>query len=155
MAKFFFYDGENSASDATLSSFYVGFYNESKITPMLFFGTGLEYFQNGSSLPLDTKYKQHLMSIPLYLKFKIGPVFAIWGASANFIVAQNYTIGENKINVPEAFKSNWFDVPLHGGLGVSFLMFTVEAKYYWGLLDSFKNTPGSVQYFQVGGAISF
>ncbi len=153
----YYFDG-SAIGDSPLNSFYVGFFNENKIIPMLYFGSGLEYFQNGSNIgnATDAQFKQHIISVPVYLKFKIGPVFATGGAAANFKVAENYVLGGNKIEVPENLKSNVFDVPLHLGLGVKILMFTVEARYYWGMLDTFQNAPETnTQYFQIGGGISF
>jgi len=150
----FYNDGVSVGGDP-LSSFYVGFFNERKIIPLLSFGSGLEYFQNGSDLGSDIKYKQHILSIPLYLKLKIGPVYATGGASANFRVAEKYIVGDSKIDVPEAWQSNWFDVPMHAGLGVELLIFRIEARYHWGMMDSFKNTTGNSQYFQLGAGVSF
>jgi len=150
-----FYDNKEVGS-TPLNAFYAGFFNENKIIPMLYIGSGFEYFQNGSVISSnDTTYKQHLLSVPVYLKFKIGPVYAVGGASANFKVAEKYLFGDNKFDVPDALKANWFDIPVHLGLGVQILMFRVEAKYYWGTFDMYDNSSAKMQYFQLGAAVAF
>jgi len=153
----FYVDGEGADP---LSSFYVGFTGEKSIIPLLKFGSGLEYFQNGTQTTIANEtfqYKAHVISIPLYLKLKLGPVFALGGAAANFNIAHNYKVGDNSSDVPDDLKVNTFDVPVFAGLGVKILMFSIEARYHWGMLDTSKSdaTDSKVQYFQIGAGISF
>ena len=136
-----------------LNSFYVGFYRDTKIVPMLHFGSGLEYFQNGMSYTGDGERVLHTLSIPLDLKLKLGPVFALGGVAANFKVSEKVKIGGDYVTPLEADKSNWFDVPVFLGAGVKIFFVTIEARYHWGLLEV-RNGKHS-QYFQLGAGISF
>jgi hypothetical protein len=136
-----------------LNSFYVGFFRDKKISPLLFFGSGLEYFQNGIKYPGDSKRILHTLSIPLDLKLKLGPVFALGGAAANFKVAEKIVVEDNSVNPTEGNKSNWFDIPVFLGAGVKISFITVEARYHWGLLDV-RNGLYS-RYLQIGAGLSF
>ena len=152
----FSYNGTADTADA-LNAFYVGIFHEKKIAPLFRFGSGMEYFQNGSITSNETKYIKHELSIPLYLKVKLGPVFVLGGAAANFSLVQKYSIGGENFDVPESFKTKAFDVPLYAGLGVKILMFSIEARYHWGMLDISKTetTQINTQYLQIGAAVSF
>ena len=147
-------DGAQFASTVALNSFYVGFFKERKIVPMLHFGTGLEYFQNGfESNLIDLQRKLHYVSAPLYLKVKLGPVYATGGTALNFKVAENNTLSDISGD-PLSEKSNWFDMPLQVGLGVKILMVSLEARYNWGMLE-INDIGAKNQYFQLGAAVSF
>ena len=154
----YYIEGNSAGND--LSSFYVGFTGEKSIIPLLKFGSGLEYFQNGysfDSTSTTASFKAHTISIPVFLKVKLGPVFALGGAGANFNIVQKYKVGDNTVDIPEDHKINVFDVPVFLGLGVKILMFSVEARYHWGMLDATSSEASSPQsqYFQVGAAVSF
>ena len=146
-------DGATPYEANSLNSFYVGFFNENKIVPMLHFGKGLEYFQNGIAYSSNSERILHTLSVPLYFKFKIGPVFALGGAGANFKVSEKFTAGDYEVSPSDATKSNWFDIPVFLGAGVKILFITVDARYHWGLLDV-RNGLHS-RYFQLGAAVSF
>ena len=120
---------------------------------MLHFGKGIEYFQNGLSYTANSQRKLHTLSIPLYLKFKIGPVFALGGAGANFKISEKFTAGDLEVSPTDSDKSNWFDVPVFLGAGVKIWFVSVEARYHWGLMEV-RNDLKS-QYFQLGAAVSF
>ena len=140
-------DGE---SEDPLSAFYVGFFrvNDLKV-PLLSISTGLEYFQNGFYAN-DNKYtKLHTLAVPIGLRAKLGPVFAEAGPSLNF------TLGETSRKLGEDINSDpaFFDVPIFVGAGVKILMFTIEARYAWGLIDVYEGGTKS-QYFQIGAGIS-
>jgi hypothetical protein len=65
-----------------LSSFYVGLFRDTKIVPMLLFGSGFEYFQCGMSYTNNTARVLHTLSVPLDLKVKLAPAFGAryhWG----------------------------------------------------------------------------
>lgn len=146
-------DGSTPYDDASnLESFYIGFFNDNKIVPLLYFGKGLEYFQNGQKYS-DGKRILHTISVPLYLKLKIGPVYGLGGIAGNIKVSEKYTV-DNVINPTENDKSNWFDAPLFLGAGVKIFFVSVEARYHWGLLKVRDNGLHS-QYLQLGAAISF
>lgn len=146
------FDGGSSVGDP-IRTFYVGFDNDTKLSGPLHFGSGLQYFQNGATniISNDDKLVLHYLGLPMHLKVKLGPVFALAGASANFKIAQTYKVDGEKMDFD---KQNWFDVPLHAGVGVKIAMFVVEARYYWGMLEL---NDGGVksQYFQVGAGFLF
>lgn len=149
-----FTDGEGSG---TLNSFYVGFFNERKIAPLFHFGSGLEYFQNGTADD-NSSLRLHTISVPLYLQANIAMFFVNGGAALNFKVADKLKIGDESIDVPDELKTKFFDLPLHLGVGVEFLMLRLEARYHWGLLNvsSFENGPDvKNQYFQLGLGVAF
>jgi len=144
-------EGEKIDTTNQLNSFYVGFSNETKIASLLYWGKGIEYFQNGVEYTENTQRIFHTISVPLNLKLKIGPVFGRAGAAANFKISEKYKFGDASYDPPN--KANWFDVPVFLGAGINILFVSVEARYHWGLLeatDGFYN-----RYFQVGAAVHF
>ncbi len=146
-------DGATPYNASPLSSFYVGFFNDNKIVSMLHFGKGLEYFQNGIEYSANSERVLHTVSLPLYLKLKIGPVFALGGIAGNFKVSEKFTAGDYEVSPTDSDKSNWFDAPVFLGAGVKIFFVSVEARYHWGLLEV-RNDLKS-QYFQLGAAVSF
>lgn len=147
-------DGAQIATTDPLNTFYVGIFKEKKLVPMLRFGSGLEYFQNGfESNLIDLQRKLHYLSVPLYLKVKLGPIYATGGTALNFKIAENTKFLDASMD-PLTEKSKIFDLPLQAGLGVKILMLSLEARYNWGMLNL--NDIGSKnQYFQLGLAVSF
>ena len=152
-------DGSLPSGYGTNSGFYAGFFRDTKIIPLLRLGTGIEYSQVGlvrDSANVDAKRVLHYIAIPIDLKVKLGPVFALAGASLNFRVADVNTVNDQKTD--PVFESNVFDIPLFVGAGVKILFITIEARYHWGMLnvigsgDQFNNNS---QYFQLGAAVSF
>jgi hypothetical protein len=148
----FFKDGSKLSGTDNLNSFYVGLFKESKIIPALHFGLGLDYMQTGAVWNSnDDKQVLSYLSIPLYLKVKLGPVFALGGIAADIKVGEKY----NGYAIPpygdQSFKGT--DFPLFLGAGLKLLMFTIEARYHWGLSDI--NDGISQQYFQLGAGVSF
>lgn len=77
----------------------------------------------------------HWVSIPNYLKLKLGPIFALGGVAPSFKVAEPIYEDGEMVKPMEDDKSAWFDIPAFAGLGVKILFITVEARYHWGLLD--------------------
>ena len=147
-------DGHQFASTVALNSFYLGVFKEKKLVPMLRFGTGLEYFQNGyESNIVDLQRRLHYISAPLYLKVKLGPVYATGGTALNFKVSENAKYQDESMD-PLAEKSNWFDMPLQAGLGINILMVAIEARYNWGMLE-LNDIGAKNQYVQLGLAVSF
>lgn len=146
-------EGAKPDTASALSSFYAGFFRDTRIVPMLHFGSGIEYFQNGLEHPGNSARILHTVSIPLDLKVKLGPVFALGGIAANFKVSEKLKIEGEYVTLLDSDKTNWFDLPVFLGAGVKILFITVEARYHWGLVearDGYYN-----RYFQLGAAISF
>ena len=155
-----FYDGgKTSDLSENLSSFYIGVYGEKKLIPLLRLGTGIEYNSTGYKIKDfdDTKYVRHTIAVPVYLKVKLGPVFALGGAAASFGVANKATLLGETIDLDDEDKTNVFNLPVYLGLGVKFLMISIEARYHWGTMDLDKGDNSSItnQYFQLGAAVSF
>ena len=145
-----------------LSAFYVGLFRENKIIPLLAIGTGLEYSQMGVKDKTldDTQIRLHYLCIPIDLRVKVGPVFAKAGFSANFRVGEKVTVLGTDITDTELWtKSEVFDIPFYLGAGVDILIFRIEARYHWGLLDVYKQTADNnaqqLQYFQLGVGVMF
>ena len=146
-------NGSEPSGASSLDNFYVGFYSDNKIAPILHFGKGLEYFQNGITYTSNSKRVLHTLSVPLYLKLKLGPVFALGGIAGNFKVSEKYTTGDYEASPTDSDKSKWFDAPVFLGAGVKIWFISVEARYHWGLIEV-RNGYKS-QYFQLGAAVSF
>ena len=141
-----------------LNSFYAGFFKEIKLVPLLRFDAGIEYAPVGiTDSDTDSKVVLHYLSIPLNLRVKLGPVYALGGAAANFRVAEKYTIAGESYTPEDDDKSNVFDVPLFLGLGVKFMFLSIDARYYWGMLDVYDNNDISNKsnYLQVGASLYF
>ena len=146
--------GNQIAAVDPLNSFYVGVFKEKKLAPMLHGGSGLEYFQNGfQSNLVDLQRKLHYISVPLYLKVKLGPLYGTAGTALNFKVAENTNFLDASMD-PLTQKSNWFDMPLQAGFGIKILMLSVEARYNWGMI-SLNDFETKNQYLQLGLAMSF
>jgi len=147
-------DGAGILSTDPLNTFYVGIFKEKKLMPILYFGGGLEYFQNGfQSTLIDLQRKLHYISLPLYLKVKLGPVYATGGTALNFKIAENTKFLDSSMD-PLTEKSKIFDLPLQVGVGVKILMLSIEARYNWGMINL--NDFGTKnQYFQLGLGVSF
>lgn len=149
-----FLDGEKLDQTDNLGAFYAGLFRDNKLVPFLHLGTGLEYMQAGAkAADSDDKQVLHYLSVPVYLKGKIGPVYALGGAAANFKISEKMIIGGESIDVPDENKSKSFDVPLYVGAGLKFLMFSVEARYHIGMVDL--NDGIKNRYLQLGATVAF
>lgn len=146
-------DGSKPDTVNNLKSFYVGIFRDNKIAPILHFGTGLEYFQNGMKYSRNVERILHTLSVPLYLKVKLGPVFALGGAAPNFKLKEKVDYQDNSYNPGDTDKTKGFDVAAFLGAGVKILFITVEARYHWGLLEARNDLYN--RYFQIGAAVSF
>lgn len=155
-------NGELGDGVSNYNSFYVGAFKELKLIPMLFLGAGLEYAPVGIvDASSDSKYILHYLSIPIDIKVNIGPVFALGGLAANFKVAENLTLLDEKIPTSDyeklgLQKANVFDLPVFIGLGINIMMFNIEARYYYGLTDVLgEDGNTNTSYLQVGAGIRF
>ena len=143
-------DGSKLSGVDPLSNLYLGIYKDNRIVPLLRFGFGLEYFQNGVNIKAsDEKYAAHYLSVPVHLKVKAGPVFAQTGISGNIKVSESLPSGTTDDSKPKSF-----DAPFHIGGGFSFLVFKIEARYHWGLTD-LNDAGDRNRYLQIGAAVSF
>jgi hypothetical protein len=146
-------DGSQLPDTDPLGSFYVGLFRDNKIVPAIHFGIGLEYFQTGAKQDNDNKLVLNYISLPVYLKAKLGPVFGLGGIGANFKIGEKIYVDGTSSKPSDEDKSKAVDFPVFVGLGFKILIITIEGRYHWGLTDindGYKN-----QYFQVGAGISF
>ncbi len=118
-------DGDKIGSSK--SGFYVGAYKDTKVFPFLHFNTGVEYSQLGASNLDNGDYKLNYVGVPLALKVKVGPLYAIGGSGFNVKVSENGT--------PFDDKAKWFDIPAYVGAGFNILFVAVEARQTWVLTD--------------------
>jgi hypothetical protein len=146
-------DGSRLAGTDPHSSMYAGVFKVKKIVPAVHLGAGLEYFQNGYNAANNYRRTLHYISVPAYIEAKLGPVFALGGLGVNFKVAEKITANGTTSSATSDDKSKPMDVPVFIGAGFKILMFTIEARYHWGLVKI--NDGASNQYFQVGAAVSF
>jgi hypothetical protein len=146
-------DGSMISGTDSYNSFYIGLFKTHKIIPAVHFGYGLEYMTTGAEWN-DNAESVVLtnLSIPLYVEGKIGPVFALGGVATNFKINEKYSgiisdspFGEENFNT--------VDFPAFLGAGFKILMFTLEARYHWGLTEI--NEGVKSQYLQLGVAVSF
>jgi len=144
-------DGSKLSGTKNHQGFYLGFFRDNKLIPALHLGTGLEYFQNGYRVDDDNKLVLHYLSVPLNIKAKLGPVFALTGFAPSFKVSEKVFIDGAKSTPDE--KSKGFDVPFHLGAGVKILFITIEARYHWGIIELHNGVKS--QYLQIGAGVSF
>ena len=152
----FLNDGKEVSNN--LGSFYIGVYGEKKLLPILLLGTGVEYNSSGySSETPNSSYVRHAVAVPVYLKVKLGPVFALGGAAASFGVANKATLNDQDIDLSDDQKTNVFNLPVYLGVGVKIMMISLEARYHLGTMDLDKSDTETRtnHYLQVGAAISF
>jgi hypothetical protein len=142
--------GSSGLYDQGYGSFYVGFFNDQRIIPMLYFSSGLDYYQSGSKKKDDTKLVLHYISVPLALKLKIGPVHGIGGVHGAVKVSSKLTVlGES--GSAKDFKS--FDAGAFLGAGIQILFIAAEVKYNWGLVDIYNGYKNN--FLQAGLTLSF
>jgi hypothetical protein len=146
-------DGSKVSGTKDYNSFYVGLFRDNKLMPALHLGTGLEYLQNGAKMGNDRKLLIHYLSVPVYLKAKIGSLFALGGMAANFKLSEKYTVGGNSTTLTDEQKPKSIDFPVFAGVGMKILLFSFEVRYHWGLTKSKEGVKN--QYLQIGAGIAF
>ncbi|MCC6414048.1 MAG: PorT family protein [Saprospiraceae bacterium] len=126
-------DGDNT-SDA-LSRGYFGFMRKIGKRDLFHLETGLEYMMAGAKFENDAQVQLHYITLPLQGVVKIGPFVGLAGINGNFRIGENYKVGDQEIERNDDNKSNGFDVAVDAGLGFNILFMTIEARYYWGLIE--------------------
>jgi hypothetical protein len=149
----FYKNGSQLPGTDPYGSFYVGIFKDNKVIPAVHLGIGLEYMQTG--MKVDDKNKQVLgyLSIPVYAKAKIGPFFGLGGIGANIKVSEKVFVNGTSAKPTDEQKSETMDFPVFLGAGAMLSIFTLEARYHWGISDI--NSGYSSQYFQLGAGVSF
>ncbi len=148
-------DGEKLTDKS--DGFYVGFFKNNKIAPMLRWQSGFEYYQVRGANDY-AELKVHYLSIPLSLRLKLGPVYALGGVNGAVRIADSFDskasdiISEVTGIDTDPDLSRW-DAGAHLGVGFKFLMLGVEARYNWGFVDV---TDGmNTEYLQIGACLFF
>jgi hypothetical protein len=131
-----------------LNSFYVGLNKDIKLIPLLRLGVGIEYSEVGMT-SADSSIGIQYLYLPLYLKVKLGPVFALGGISPSFKIGDTM----QGISPYTGQDPATFDAPVFLGLGIKILFLSIEARYNWGTVDVFDGAKN--QYLQIGGAVTF
>lgn len=135
----------------TLNNFYAGVFRNDDIVPFLDWHKGVEYMQAGFYTDENNFRRIHTISVPMALRAKVGPVFALVGVAGNFKVGETYEIGGTDVLNDNA-KASFFDLPAIAGVGVKFAIVTIEARYGHGLLEV--NDGINNAYFQFGVGLS-
>jgi len=135
-----------------LGHYYVGVFHKKKlgVGDLLTFNSGLEYMQNGHRTNDDNFRRINMLSIPVGLRVKLGPLFAQGGVNGNIKFSENYQVNGSDA-LTDANKTSSFDLPAHIGLGLKFLIFEIEARYHQGFMDV--NNGNKNSYLQLGVAI--
>ena len=136
---------------SNLNSFYVGLFGETRVSENWSGGSGLEYFQNGFENG-NGNFRMHTISLPIYVKPNIGPVYGTAG------LALNFKLGDNREDFPNVVtETKFFDIPLTLGAGVELGPVIIEAKYYWGLFNAayIDGKGHKNQYLQAGLGFKF
>ena len=136
-----------------LDAFYFGLVRQVKIAPLLRFESGLEYMMNGAQQTENTKLQLGYLVVPLQLKLKLGPFIGQAGLNANFKVYQKLTVAGRNVIINDDNKAAFFDLAANLGVGFQFLFMTIEARYYWGLIDV--KDDWFNRYAQLGLKVSF
>ncbi len=111
-------------------NYFVTIYRDTNIFPFLHFQSGLEYTKMGGSFNNHSHYINYL-GVPLGLKAKVGPIYALGGASFNIKLSENTSFP----NTPFMGTSKWYDTNAFIGAGLEILIFTFDVKYIHGLTD--------------------
>ncbi len=145
-------NNDRDAAD-NLDRFYIGYVRKINVIPLIHVETGLEYMIAGAKQSEDSRLELHYLVLPAQGVLKIGPFVGVAGLNADFRLAENYTLNGEKIKRSGSDKSASFDLAADAGAGFNILFMTIEARYYWGLLevqDGWYN-----QYWQAGVKFHF
>ncbi|MGB0391246.1 MAG: hypothetical protein ACPGD5_06735, partial [Salibacteraceae bacterium] len=150
-------NNDSKALGDNYNSFYIGLFAEKKLIPLLKLDYGIEYnstgFRDESLAGVNTDFTRHNLAIPVNLKLKLGPVFAMGGVAPSFGLSTKSEIGGVEFDTePELF-----DAPVFLGAGVKIMMLSIEARYHWGTRNMTKIDGANTnqRYFQIGAALSF
>lgn len=148
-----FNGSDRVSGTSNYGSFYVGAFKEKKILPFLHWGTGLEYCQNGAGLSDNNKQVIKYLGIPVHLKAKVGPVYALAGVQPKVKLSEQIIIDDEKTSPTDDQKSKTFDLPAYGGLGINILIVSIETRFYYSMIET--NHGARNAYLQVGATLHF
>ena len=110
----------------------LGIQRDVKIFPSIRFNAAIFFNQIGSQIPDEPAFNLDYLQIPIGLKVKIGPVYALGGLSG----AYRLSAKQSDIDISDEIKS--IDFAVHAGVGFKFLIFSLEGRYNWGLTDIYQ-----------------
>ena len=131
----------------SFGSLYAGIQRKSKFIGPVKLLSGVEYLQNGHRNNDDNYRKLHYLSFPLGVSAEIEPIFADAGFGLKFRLAETYKVAGEDVDG----NTDFLDIPFFLGAGVRVALFSIEARYHWGLLDV--NDGNRNRYFQLGAAM--
>jgi hypothetical protein len=146
-----FESGDQVSGTSNYGSFYVGAFKEKKILPFLHWGTGLEYCQNGFGLTDNDKQVIKYLGLPVHLKAKLGPVYALIGVQPKVKLSEKIFINDEKTSPTDEQKSKTMDFPAYGGIGFNILIVSIEARYHYSMFET--NHGARNAYLQVGATL--
>ena len=132
-------------------SFYSGLFKEKKMLPFLHLGTGLEYCQNGAELTGDRKQVISYLGIPVHLKAKLGPLYALVGVQPKVKLSEKIILDGDKTSPTDEQKSKTMDFPAYGGIGFNILIVSIEARYHYSMFET--NHGARNAYLQLGATL--
>ena len=135
------------------NGFFAGVRKDFKIIPLLRLNTGILFTQQGTSYDSDQidDAKLGYIDLPVGLKFMLGPVYATGGLSANFKITEDFG------SLPKEFEPDIraFDLDYSVGLGVKFLLFSLDLRWNNSFGDITKGDEElKNSYFLIGLGVS-
>jgi hypothetical protein len=147
-----FVDGSKLTDAKNYNGYYLGVFKENKIIPLLSYGFGLDYMNTGSKVDNDTKRALNYLSIPIYVKAKLGPLYGLAGTGLNIKISEKLFVDGNSTSLSDSQKSKSLDYPVYLGGGFKILIVSIEGRYHWGLSEIINGSKN--RYFQIGATIS-
>ena len=145
----------NSDEDAAanLNSFYIGYTRQKRLGGIFRLETGLEYMMGGAKITDSTKWQLHYLVLPVQLHLKLGPFIGTAGLNADFKIKEKVTVAGNEVDINDDNKSTFMDCTADLGVGFKIWFLTLEARYYYGLVDINEGWHNS--FAQLGLKFSF
>lgn len=143
--------GTNAADN--LDGMYAGFVRSMKLAPLFKFETGMEFCMNGAKQTENSKLQLGYLVLPAQLKAKLGPLVGQVGVNGNFRIIEKLTVNGNSIDIDDNNRASFFDLAVNVGAGFNIAVLTIEARYYWGLIDVHDGWYN--RYAQLGLKVNF
>lgn len=143
-----FYKGDRYY--APLESFYFGVFSEAYSSKYVNTGWGVEFMQIGFQ-DNNESYKNTSLSIPVYLKPQVGPVFA------KVIAGINLRLTDNSNEFGQIAESGRLDVPIGFAFGIQVEPVFVEFRYLKGIFSPLMigGSGFEYRYMQLGLGVLF
>jgi len=143
------FTGDNTNMLENRNGFFAGVRKDFKLIPFLKLNTGVLFTQQGAGFKNEdiADYELSYIDVPVGLKFKLGPIFATGGLSANFKIGED--IGDVPENQDPDIKA--FDMVYSVGLGVKILMISLDLRWNNSFIDITRaDGEAKNSYFLVG-----